>query len=220
MLLGVALGLAAACGREGPTTSLQPGDASTADVDASDAPVRPDSGPVDSGAEPVTCGTRFDRFRTQAQIDSLDGCEVFLGHLYLTSIELDLSPLRSLRIVGGEISSGAQDRGVDFSGLESLEKVQATFAIGSPTRQLTGLERLRQVGAVVISGRSDTDIDLPALETVDELRINQMPELASLRGLASLREVELLVLEQNPSLPQSEIDAFLERVQVEEARIR
>jgi hypothetical protein len=172
-----------------------------------------DAGAPDLSTEPVVCRFPPD-VSSQAEVDALSGCNIFEGRISVGTGDLDLSPLASLREIG-TLWFPRSDTGRDCRDLQKLEKVGAMLIFRSPTRLQDGLENLREVGLeLIITNGPATSLPFRSLRRVKRIAIGGMPNLNTLRGFESLESVERLELAENPRLPESEIEAFLDRVEV------
>ena len=153
------------------------------------------------------------RIRSQADIEDLAGCEEIDGDLHVEIFAgADLSPLSSLRVVGGLLELGAYpeipEGDVDVGALEALrQEIDAILAAGYlPT--LRGLDNLQRVAALEIysiaaeeltplsalrelSGRSDLPFGFVGIYETS---------VRSLQGLENLDGIEDLVLGDNLDL--------------------
>jgi hypothetical protein len=109
----------------------------------------------------------------------------------------ELRPLASLRgAIERDLVLSYMDSLVSLHGLDGVESVGATLVL----RVLAKLETLDGLGG---------------LRSVGELVIWDNASLRSLAGLSALETVDgTLEIKRNPMLPQSEIDAFMARVEV------
>jgi hypothetical protein len=133
----------------------------------------------------------------QQGIDALAGCTTVEGELRIDAfLGMDLSPLASLRQVGGalDIRSGEFEV-ASLHGLESLEQV-GMLAISGLTGDLTPLRNLRSVHSADTNGARielvDCDglTDLRGLENVSnwqDLTLDGLDQLESLDGLSVRR---------------------------------
>lgn len=215
-----------------------PGSDSGADTDTVGGPM-----PPDLGADAVVCGAPADWASQDEQIAALAGCEVYEGSLYIHESILDLSPLSSLRIIRGHVTSTSKNDET-LEGLDALEwvgsfhfsdaKLQDLSALGNLTgvddyfelialeelESLHGLEGLQFVGGGVKLEANPglTDLEgLSGLERIDgDLTIWANENLASLDGLSALQSVGgNVTIRLNPQLLPTEVDAFLDRVEID-----
>jgi hypothetical protein len=199
---------------------------------------------ADLGSDAVVCGEPGDRAGSDEAFASLAGCEVYRGSLLLDQPGPDLSPLASLRIVEGVLTTtgfnyeletleglGQLQSVAEFrfsndglrsmSGVPNLREVNGSFYLSglSGLADLGGLENLQSVGSFDVSFNSAlVDIDrLSGLQHVDgDLRIDGNPELTGVDGLTALERVTGdLYIRENPKVPMSQIDALLSRVTVD-----
>jgi hypothetical protein len=226
-----------------PACSQRTTDSSADDSTGGDAPTYPDLPPeADLGADAVVCGEPDDSFGMDEEVVGLTGCHIFLGSLHLTAQVTDFSPLASLRVIGGQLGTGAFNRGLEtLEGLQRLESVGALMFSNDGIRDLSGirnlrevegdlnlswlenldrldgLERLQTTGRVIIQDNALVDLDgLSGLESVDgDLHILFNEELTSVEGLAKLKRVSGdLWIQGNPKVPKAQIDALIERIEI------
>ena len=198
----------------------------------------------DLGSNPVICGEPGDHAGNDETVAALAGCEVYRGSLVLGWPATDLSPLGSLRIIDGSLSTpgfGHELETLDgleqlqsvgefsfyhdglrgMSGVPNLREVAGFFQLyGLPNlTDLDGLENLQSTGTFnVFFNPSLVDIDgLSDLRHVDgDLYIDANPELTSIGGLMALEHVTGdLYIRENPKVPTCQIDALLARVTVD-----
>jgi Leucine-rich repeat (LRR) protein len=138
------------------------------------------------------------------QVEALRGCERIEGHLQIDAEQVsDLSALESLRVVRGSIDilarpplvEGDVPR-VELAGLERLESagrlrfVNVAVDSFAPLSALRALDGRDDSGLYLESVRGLSGLDgLGRLEHTLFIVLSDVPELVSLRGLASLREV-------------------------------
>jgi len=150
----------------------------------------------------VACGEPDDIVTLPYAAEQLAGCTSFRGGVHVPDASaLDtLDPLRDIERIDGRLTFFRNHALSDLRGLERLEGIGGPFSIrvddsAGRFTSLDGLDALREVGSLELAGN---------------------PALASLTGLASLEVVHGdVVIEDNPSLARSEIDALLARVRVE-----
>ena len=149
----------------------------------------------------VACGEPDDIVTLPYAAEQLAGCTSFRGGVHVPDASaLDtLDPLRDIERIDGRLTFFRNHALSDLRGLERLQIIGGLFAItvddNGRFTSLDGLDSLREVGSLELAGN---------------------PALASLTGLASLEVVHGdVVIEDNPSLARSEIDALLARVRVE-----
>jgi hypothetical protein len=152
-------------------------------------------------AATVACGEPDDIVTLPYAAEQLAGCTSFRGGVHVPDASaLDtLDPLRDIERIDGRLTFFRNHALSDLRGLERLQIIGGLFAItvddNGRFTSLDGLDSLREVGSLELAGN---------------------PALASLTGLASLEVVHGdVVIEDNPSLARSEIDALLARVRVE-----
>lgn len=148
------------------------------------------------------------------------GCQVVEGQLDFTYALGPAAPdLRGVRGVLDDLFFFSNDLS-DLSGLETIERVGRHFHLRI-LPNLTSLRPLRSLRSV--GGRFDISqtavTSLEGLEQVQEVEmlwITHNPQLTSLRGLSGLCRIGEggLDLFDNPLLPESEIQAFLDRVEI------
>ncbi len=198
----------------------------------------------DLGSDAVVCGEPGDRAGNDESFAALAGCQVYRGSLSLDHPGPDLSPLASLRILEGALTTTGFNyeleslKGLEqlqsvgefrfsndglrsMSGVLSLREVKGFFYLSglSNLTDLDGLENLRSTGSFEVSFNIVlVDIDgLSGLQRVDgDLRIDGNPELTGIDGLMALEHVAGdLYIRENPKVPMSQIDALLSRVTVD-----
>mgnify|MGYP000173614111 CR=1 FL=1 len=199
---------------------------------------------LDLGSDAVVCGEPGDRAGSDESFAALAGCEVYRGSLSLDHPGPDLSPLASLRILEGALTTTgfnyeletlegleqlqsvgefrfSNDGLRSMSGVRSLREVEGFCYLSglSSLADLDGLENLRSAGGLEVSFNSMlVDIDgLSGLQRVEgDLRIDGNPELTGVDGLSALEHVTGdLYIRENPKVPLSQIDALLSRVTVD-----
>ncbi len=181
------------------------------------------------------CGDRHDDFvQTQAEVDALEGCDIWKGNLVLRP-ELDLSPLDGLRIVEGSLSLG--DEFVRFDALPNLETVGGLLGLRA-SMEVLHFPKLRTLGGLFWLRPKVTDFSaFPALDSLDYLSLSG-GDIQSLRGLERVQEMGRLELDSQRNLesldglrglrrirerfdmigpsrvPDAEVQAFIERTGV------
>lgn len=207
----------------------------------SGAPLPP---PPDLGSDAVICGEPGDRAGSDEAFAALAGCQVYRGSLSLDQPGPDLSPLASLRILEGALTTTgfnyeletlegleqlqsvgefrfSNDGLRSMSGVSSLREVEGSFYLSglSALSDLDGLENLQSAGSFEVSFNSVlVDLDgLSGLQRVEgDLRIDGNPELTGVDGLTALERITGdLYIRENPKVPMSQIDALLGRVTVD-----
>ena len=198
----------------------------------------------DLGSDVVVCGEPGDSAGTDGALAALAGCHIYRGSLSLGAAVTDLSPLASLRMVDGSVSSPGYNSDLETlegleqlqsvgefsffgdglggtSGVRNLREVKGAFRLTRLPNltDLNGLENLRSTGTIEVSFNGVlVDIDgLSGLQRVDgDLYIDGNPELTGIGGLMALERVTGdLSIRENPKVPTSEIDALLSRVAVD-----
>jgi hypothetical protein len=156
--------------------------------------------------------------RSQEQVDALSGCEVIAGELSIIDTpELDLKPLRSIRVVrdtllvGGDEEAPAGPMVASLEGLESVERVGG-LVIGHLVSDLAPLANLTQVRRDPLSGSfgsagieiNFSDIqDLTGLENLVDWSTLFMvgnDDLESLRGLTLRLADQEIFIQHSPRL--------------------
>ena len=147
-------------------------------------------------------------------------CQVVDGNFeYTYDTLVEVSEFTQYRGVLGRMSFHGTTNLTDISGLRNIEHM-GQFTIGSaPVTNLRGLDNLRVVTASFTVRYMPLLTSLEGLEGLRSvggyLLIEGNQRLTSLRGLSSLCRVGGNVqITGNTSLPQSEIVAFLERIEV------
>lgn len=238
------LGLTACSGRDvqasASTQASSTSDASTSDGGHADGSAAPDL-----GSDAAVCGTPEETLGTDEDLAQLAGCEFFEGSLLLRYPNVtELSPLASMRRVGGTITLGGYNQHLqtlagldrlewvgtmhfngdgltDLSALSKLVGIEDYLAFHSMPELTTmhGFENVRTIGGTLELGGNAvlTSLDgLGALESIGaDFVLTGNPKVTSLDGLASLREIRGDVqIIDNLGLGSAEIAAFLDRVHV------
>jgi hypothetical protein len=156
------------------------------------------------------------RIESQEELDALLGCEEIRGDLVIDIFPgTDLSPLASLRAVGGTFILGANTRRSGFADPEleaaalDFDRVQQIVEAGW-LGSLQGVESLERVGSLIING-----IAAPNLQAFERLqnvgshqqrseagrvRLSDAQNLIDLSGLESATGLGSLEIEGNPAL--------------------
>ena len=198
----------------------------------------------DLGSEAVVCGESGDQAGNDDEVATLAGCQIYRGSLSLGRSVTSLSPLASLRILEGRLSTPGHNSDLEtLDGLEQLQSVGELVFSRDGLRVMSGVPNLREVkGAFKLFGLTNlTDLDglenleftgrfevsfnaalvdfdgLSGLQRVEgDLYIDGNPELTGLDGLVALEHVTGdLYIRENPKVPKSQIDALLSRVRID-----
>ena len=217
---GVSLALLSVlgCSSTENTQPLGAADMGVVDLDsgANDVAVT-DAGALDGGI--VECFPDGDSIiRDQAGVDRLRGCEAVIGALHLNSLITDLSGLTTVRYISSVwVLEGFG--ATDLTGLESVESIGQLIVQSSALESLHGLTNLSEVPIDLnLNGSGLRQIDLPLVVHLSRLTLTNNAQLESLRGLSgleSVRSFRLTSRASHRSLPPSEIDAFIDRVDIE-----
>jgi hypothetical protein len=149
---------------------------------------------------------------SQDEVDALAGCREITGSLAITAWPwFDLSPLRSLREVGGWLDIDGPLESLE--GLEGLERVGELHLTGLDVTSLEPLRNLTEVSydpfasswgfSTVYIGDCARLIDLTGLENLvvwDEFHLIRLPSLESFQGLVMNRENQRLTVSAAPNL--------------------
>ena len=147
------------------------------------------------------------------------GCEVFVNHLDFTNgFDAAAPNLRGIRATLSDVAFFGNGSLNDLSGLETIERIGGVLQLRM-TRNLTslrGLRSLRSLGNLAVDTTAVGSLEgLEQLREVGHLVIRDNPDLTSLRGLEGLcRVTNGVTIFGNPQLPESEIQAFLDRVEI------
>lgn len=171
--------------------------------------------------ERVVCGEPGE-MTSWTDIESLRGCEVFLGSISIVDYTGDgedlsaasslqevnnlslfrgsidsLSAFSNLKRINGFFSIRFNNSISNFEGLDSLEYVEGVFEVegNSALTSMKGLSSIESSGGLTIEFNS-------ALES-----INEMTSYNTVRGD--------LIIAARPSLPQPQVDQFVDRVHIE-----
>jgi hypothetical protein len=191
------------------------GDTSSPEADAPDA-----SSPEDSDVRDVVCGDPDDHLRLWREITALEGCDVFRGWINLGDMtDVSFAEFPSLRVIEGRLNLFRNEYLESLEGFERLERLGEFYLHHSVVLDdLSELSNLQEVegGLFISSNYGITSLEgLEQLQAVGDLRIDYNPELASLNGLAGLERVRGDVTIKNNDIPQAEVQAFLDRVQID-----
>lgn len=195
--LGVALGaaLTACSGKSDDTAAAVDGTPASPFDTGSDT----DDGP---GHIPIYVGDV--EFRTDAEVELLEGYEVIQGSVGLLEGVTDLSPLYALEEITGSLRIEDTTTLDSLAGLENLTTIGVDFGVtGSSFADFNELESLVAVEGLSIVGTRNLT-DLSAFANVPGLSRNLVvtdTTLTSLAGLDGLTEVRgYLNLQDNPAL--------------------
>jgi hypothetical protein len=151
----------------------------------------------------------------QAELAALAGCEEIEGDLIIEVFQgADVSPLASLRTVGGDFQLGAYP-GSDRDNIEGdeIDELQRTFQLGlryGYLPSLAGLESLERTGNLQIAHISAPSLSVFAnlrnigshgdVSRAGWLRLEDNAGLVDLRGLENARGIGDLILLDNPAV--------------------
>ena len=161
-------------------------------------------------------GTNYHTFNLPPGAD----CQVVEGEFeYSYSRVSSVPEIAQYRAVTGSVTFFFATNLVDISGLRNLEHVGWLTLRSIPTPDVRALSNLRVVTNALGIGDMQALTSLEGLERLrsvgGDLQIIGNPQLTSLRGLESLCSVGgNLQIYDNPLLPQSEVQALLERITV------
>lgn len=191
------------------------GDTSSPEAGAPDA-----SSPEDGDGGEVVCGDSDDHLRLWHDITALEGCDVFRGWINLGDKgDVSFAEFPSLRVIEGRLNLFRNEYLESLDGFEHLEELGEFFLHQSAVLEdLSGLSNLRHVEErLLISGNFGLTglIGLEQVRAVGELDISSNPKLNSLDGLAGLERVHGDVTIKSNNIPQAEVQAFLDRVQID-----
>jgi hypothetical protein len=147
------------------------------------------------------------------------GCQVFVNRLDFThGFDAAAPNLRGIRATLSDVAFFGNGSLNDLSGLETLERIGGVLQLRM-ARNLTslhGLRSLRSLGNLAVDTTAVGSLEgLEQLREVGHLVIRDNPNLTSLRGLEGLcRVTNGVTIFGNPQLPESEIQAFLDRVEI------
>lgn len=160
---------------------------------------------------PIVEGTV--RVTSQSDMAQLAGCEEIGGDLLVEIFaDADLSPLTSLRVIGGMLELGAYPdlgEGVSSEDLDAIDAQRDEAMAAGYLPSLTGLEGLEQAASVVIShvaaqdlrplrslrrltGRSDWE---PGTVIIERTRLRDLNGLENIEGIQALSLVDNADLE-------------------------
>jgi hypothetical protein len=160
----------------------------------------------------------FPAVTTQAQLDELAGCEEVSGKLLIDApdgVDLDLSPLASLRRVRGELVIGCNpyvgtdsycgpsvERSLTLDGLESLESVASLTLGGLRVTSLAPLGNLRSIDNQLNIVNCGSLTSLEGLEgaLLSTVSLQQNVQLSSLSGLTLAADAERVHIQGAPAL--------------------
>jgi hypothetical protein len=147
------------------------------------------------------------------------GCQVFVQRLDFSSFFGAEAPnLRGIRATLSDVGFYGAPNLTSLSGLETVERIGGLLQIRDMPLlpNLQGLRSLRSVRELVVDNTTVTSLEgAEQLREVEVLTIRENRQLTSLRGLEGLcRVTGGLNIYGNRQLPESEIQAFLERVEV------
>ena len=147
------------------------------------------------------------------------GCQVFVQLLDFSYFPgTDAPNLRGVRATLSDVGFFGAYNLTSLSGLETLERIGGFLQIRNMPAlpNLRGLRSLRSVRVLYVDNTGITSLEgAEQLQEVEELRIQDNRQLTSLRGLEGLcRITGGVYIYGNPLLPESEIEALLERVEV------
>lgn len=160
---------------------------------------------------PIVEGTV--RVTSQSDMAQLAGCEEIGGDLLVDIFaDADLSPLTSLRVIGGMLELGAYpdlgNEGVSSEDLDAIDAQRDEAIAAGYLPSLTGLEGLEQAASVIIS-----DVAAQDLRPLRSLRrligrsgwepgtvIIERTRLRDLNGLENMEGIEALSLVDNADL--------------------
>ena len=138
---------------------------------------------------------------------------------YSHSSQMAVPEFTQYRAILGRLNFFSATALSDISGLRNLEHLGQLNVSYTPLRNLEGLGGLRVITDNLSIGRLPTLTSLEGLGQLQAIGGNLLifgnEHLTSLRGLSGLCRVGGNVqITDNPMLPQSEIDAFLDRIEV------
>ena len=147
------------------------------------------------------------------------GCQVFVQRLdFSTFFGSEAPNLRGVRATLSDVGFYGAPNLTSLSGLETVERIGGLLQIRDMPAlpNLRGLRSLRSVRFLTVENTVVTSLEgAEQLQEVEELRIQDNRQLTSLRGLEGLcRITGAVTIYGNPLLPESEIQALLERVEV------
>ena len=147
------------------------------------------------------------------------GCQVFVQRLDFSNFFGAEAPnLRGVRATLSDVGFYGAPNLTSLSGLETLERIGGRLQIRnmSVLPDLRGLRSLRSVRVLTVDNTTVTSLEgAEQLQEVEVLTIRDNRQLTSLRGLEGLCRITGGVnIFDNRQLPESEIQALLERVEV------
>jgi len=147
------------------------------------------------------------------------GCQVFVQRLSFSFFDGAEAPnLRGVRATLSDIGFYGAPNLTSLAGLETLEHIGGRLQIRNmpALTDLRGLRSLRSARALAVDNTVVTSLEgAEQLREVELLTIRDNRQLVSLRGLDGLcRITGGVYIFDNPLLPESEIQAFLERVEI------
>ena len=201
-LVALTLGVISAC----PSTNVVP-DCSPVDLSWADTAPR-------CGEDPTMLYSAMSAPRAVTS-----GCQVFVERLDFTSVNGAEAPnMRGVRAALSDVSFFGAPNLISLSGLETLERIGGRLQIRTmpALTDLRGLRSLRSVRFLTVDNTVVTSLEgVERLEEIEVLTIRDNRQLTSLRGLEGLcRITGGVYIFDNPLLPESEIQAFLERVEI------
>jgi hypothetical protein len=220
----MALASMLACARSNPPNDSGL-DAVSPDVLEETDPLAPC--PVVDVSELVTCSGRYpDEILSHPSLTPsnpnyvtyLDGCEHFLGAVVYTFGDIEqLDAMQTLRVIDGGLALSMNYELLSLAGVERLEEVgRLTLRLSRPV-SLEPLSQLRRVRDQFTLRSGDVVESLAGLERLEcvgglDLRSVQPWDLEVLQRL---RRVEGNVNLTLPNVPREDIEAFIERLQIE-----
>jgi hypothetical protein len=185
-----------------------------------------------SGVERCSLG-RPDRqyyIRNNEDAENLRNVRALAGTLYITGDVDDLSPLKCLREVGGDLGIYSTTALVDLGGLENLTTIGRTLYVGHYCdKQCQGnlalrsvaLAGLRHVNEIVVEPRCETEsgsspcalnwdlesVEFDALVEAPELIFVQNPSLRTV-SMNDLTTSATILMRSNPSLELAEFNSL------------
>ncbi len=169
----------------------------------------------------VACGETGVSYSTPEAFPSTPNCARLRGSLDFPrgSSITSLRFLSSLEVIDGFVAFREALSINSLEGMEGVRQIGGSLTIyRTPLSMLVGLEGLTEVGGdlVIEEGGLRVLQGLDSLVSIGgDLRITSTRDLFTLANLRSLRRVEGdLHIYFNPSLPESEVDAFIARIEV------
>lgn len=228
----------------GPVATSEATDEATASIDDATTSATGSTSPPDLGVSAIVCGEADANVIGNEAISALAGCERLRGSIVLRYPGGDdLTPLTSLRVINESLTSAGNEDIRTLTGLESLEWVEDLALSRGGFVDLVALKNLTDIGNLLFLWTQREIVDLHGLDalksvggncavkhnyklaTLDglgslewiggDLEVVGNVELVSLSGLSALRQVDGDVhIILNAKLPQSEIDALLDRIEI------